>query len=478
MKLHQLTGLAIEDLQTEYDELIKHIEYLKSLLASRQLRLDIVKEELLEVKNKYANPRRTLLEHSDDDFSIADLIERHACVITVSSTGYVQRVHTDTFKTQHRGGKGVKGMGTKEEDYIEHLFIADSHDLILFFTNTGNMYWLNVYEIPEGSRTGKGKAVINLIRVEPGEQIQAMVTVKKEDMERDDLYVTMAAKTGYIKKTPLSAFKNLRKGGIRAITIEEGDALVDVAITDGSYEILMSSSKGMACRFAETEVRPMGRTARGVTGIRYKLEGDFLVGMLAVKPPENEDDELPKDEEASEEIEENIEDTDIEEANEDTEGAFEVDTTKPQVLVISDTGMGKRSYVNLYRMTRRGAKGVVSIRLKPNQSVVSALQIEKGDEILITTKNGQTVRTSCDEIRTIGRASKGVRIMRLRENDTIASVAKLMDINFDDENNEEAQENEDAVDVKAETVQEPSEVDSLTSDNLKDAEISNSTEEK
>ncbi|HJO94732.1 MAG TPA: DNA gyrase subunit A [Victivallales bacterium] len=412
MRLHQLTGLAIEDLQNEYEELMKHIDYLKSLLADRQLRLDVMKEELLEVKTKYNNPRRTAIEHSVDDFSIADLIERHACIVTVSNTGYIQRVHTDTFKTQHRGGKGVKGMNTKDEDHVEHLFVADSHDLIFFFTDKGSMYWLNVYEIPEGSRTSKGKAIINLIKVEPGEQVKAMLTVKQEDMTEDNLYVTMATKNGYIKKTLLSAFKNLRKGGIRAISIEDNDDLVDVSITDGSYEILINSSQGMACRFLESQVRPMGRTARGVTAMRFKLENDYLVSMLAVKSKE-EDGKLLTEEDSEAET---------------------IENDSPQVLVISDGGMGKRSYINTYRMTKRGAKGVVSMRLNDNEQVISAIHVEHGDEIIITTKSGQTVRIPTNEIRTIGRASKGVRIMDLRgKDDSIASVAKLMEIKFDED---------------------------------------------
>ena len=465
MRLHQLTGLAIEDLQNEYEELIKHIEYLKSLLASRQLRLNIVKEELLEVRTKYATPRRTEILHSAEDYSIADLIERHACVINVSSTGYIQRVHTDTFKTQHRGGKGVKGMGTKDDDYIEHLFVADSHDMIFFFSDKGTMYWLNVYEIPEGTRTGKGKAIINLIKVDPGEQIKAMLTVKEADVERDDLYITMATQNGYIKKTSLSAFKNLRKGGIRAINIEENDDLIDVALTDGTYEILMSSKLGMACRFKESDVRPMGRTARGVTGIKFKLEGDSLISMLAVKlAAESDDENIIDDEDTSEDVSDVEVDVEVDEETENVIDEIEETDDSPQVLVISDAGMGKRSYVNKYRKTRRAAKGVVSIRLNDGEKVISAIQVEKGDEILITTKNGQTVRIPTDEIRTIGRASKGVRIMDLRgKNDIIASIAKLVEIKFDEEDNAEQPRNEE--ETSEQTDDEEVTIDSLPTEN-------------
>ncbi|MCP4179868.1 MAG: DNA gyrase subunit A [bacterium] len=444
MRLHQLTGLAIEDLQSEYEELMKHIDYLKSLLADRQLRLDVMKEELLEVKNKYNNPRRTAIEHSVDDFSIADLIERHACIVTVSNTGYIQRVHTDTFKTQHRGGKGVKGMNTKDEDHVEHLFVADSHDLIFFFTDKGSMYWLNVYEIPEGSRTSKGKAIINLIKVDPGEQVKAMLTVKQEDMTEDNLYVTMATKNGYIKKTLLSAFKNLRKGGIRAISIEDNDDLIDVAVTDGSYEILISSSQGMACRFLETQVRPMGRTARGVTAMRFKLKDDYLVSMLAVK----------SDEENEEILDETIEvDADVDVVETEVVENKIAKNDSPQVLVISNGGMGKRSYINTYRMTKRGAKGVVSMRLNDKEQVISAIHVERGDEIIITTKGGQTVRIPTDELRTIGRASKGVRIMDLRgKNDSIVSVAKLMEIKFDDDEADDSSQETDEVNAEEQEI--------------------------
>ena len=448
MRLHQLTGLAIEDLEREYNELIKHIEYLKSLLASRQLRINLVKEELLEVKTKYADVRRTSIEQATEDFSIADLIERHACVITVSSTGYIQRVPADTFRTQHRGGKGVKGMDTREEDHTEHLFAADSHDIVFFFTDKGNMHWLYAYEIPEGSRTSMGKAIVNLIKVEPGEQVKALLTVKKEDVERDDLYITMATKDGYIKKTSLSAFKNLRKTGIRAITIEEGDDLVDVTLTNGKFDILMSTALGMACRFKEKDVRPTGRTSRGVTGMRFKLGGDYVISMLAVedKTAIVEDSEnIPEGQELQEVEEETSEIPETEEI-EEVEGqeAPEEDEGSAQILVVSEGGMGKRSYINTYRLTRRGAKGVVNMRLKEDEKVISVIQVEDGNEILITTKGGQTIRIPTDQLRTIGRASKGVRIMDLRgKDDIISSVAKIIKIDGDDSSEEEQQSTEE-----------------------------------
>jgi len=449
MRLHQLTGLAIEDLEREYNELVKHIDYLKSLLASRQLRINLIKEELLEVKGKYADARRTSLEQATEDFSIADLITRHACVITVSNTGYIQRVPADTFRIQHRGGKGVKGMDTKEEDHIEHLFAADSHDIIFFFTDKGNMHWLYAYEIPEGSRTSMGKAIINLIKVEPGEQVKALLTVKEQDVERDDLYIVMATKNAYIKKTPLSAFKNLRKTGIRAITIEEGDDLMDVALTNGKFDILMGSVLGMACRFKETDVRPMGRTARGVTGMRFKLEGDYLISMLAVENKTASDQNVPEvqEENGKEELQESSEVPETEEIEDAETREIPEDENSAQILVISEGGMGKRSYINTYRLTRRGAKGVVNMRLKEGEKVISVIQVEAGNEILITTKGGQTIRISADQLRTIGRASKGVRIMDLRgKNDIISSVAKIIKIDDDDFSEDEQQNAEETID--------------------------------
>jgi DNA gyrase subunit A len=409
MRLHQLTGLAIEDLQTEYDELKKLIDYLKSLLASREMRLGVIKDELLEVKEKHNNPRRTEITIDDSDINISDLIARHSCVITVSNTGYVKRVPSDTYRTQHRGGKGIMGMETKDEDHVEHLFNADSHDLIFFITDKGFMHWLNVYEIPEASRTSKGKAIVNMIKIESGEQIKAMITTTKEDLERDDLFLMMATKNGYIKKTPLSAFKNLRRAGIRALNIEDEDDLSAADITTGENEVLISTAKGMACRFDEKDVRPMGRTSRGVTSMRFKIDGDYIVSMEVVAHLED----VETDEEA------------------ETQGG-------PQILVVSNGGMGKRSYVSTYRRTRRGAKGVTSIRLRDNEIVVAAIQIHKGDELLITTEQGQIVRIPADEIRTIGRASKGVKIMNMKKDgDRITGVSRIVKVDGDDDDNGE-----------------------------------------
>ena len=433
MRLHQLTGLAIEDLQKEYDELMKLIEYLRSLLASRELRLGVIKDELADVRNRYADPRRTEITYDEGDINYADLIPRHSCVITVSNTGYIKRVPADTYRTQHRGGVGIIGMETKDEDHVEHLFNADSHDLIFFFTDRGFMYWLNVYDIPEGARTGKGKAIVNLIKIEPGEQIRAMLTLKKDMFEQENLSIVMATKRGVIKKTALKEFRHLRNLGLRAIVIEEGDDLIGAEIADGASEIILSTAKGMACRFVETDVRTMGRATRGVTGIRFKLADDEIVSMEVV-PASGAVSELPEVDEAAVEAEEPAEAPETEPAEtadgEDVASDEEeiVDDGRPQLLVVTSGGMGKRSYVDHYRLTRRGAKGVKNLNLRPGEVVIAALRVKHGDELILTTERGQVSRIPVDEIRIVGRASMGVRIMDLRKGDKVTGATIVVEV--------------------------------------------------
>ncbi len=456
MRLYQLTGLAIEDLQNEYDEKMKLADYLRSLLASRDLRIGVIKKELQEIKDKYADPRRTEITFDDGDIDVADLIPRHSCVITVSNTGYIKRVPADTYQTQHRGGVGIIGMETKDEDHVEHLFNADSHDIIMFFTNRGVMHWLNVYEIPEGARTGKGKAIINLIKLEPNEQIRTMLTIKKKMFEEnEELCIAMATKCGVIKKTPLSQFRHLRKIGIRALSIDEGDDLIGAALVDPADEIILSSAKGMACRFKSGDVRAMGRNARGVTGIKFKLEGDWVVSMEVV-PGDGTvsaplDAALPEGAEDAAEPEEIDEvEEPVGEENDDT--ALE-DTGKPQILIVTSGGMGKRSYVEDYRLTRRGAKGVKNLNLRDGEEVVAAVKVQHGDELIITTERGQVVRISVDEIRIVGRASMGVKIMELRKGDRITGVARLIEV----EGQKKPEDNPEDIAVPAGTSAEPAE---------------------
>ena len=456
MRLYQLTGLAIEDLQNEYDEKMKLADYLRSLLASRDLRIGVIKKELQEIKDKYADPRRTEITFDEGDIDVADLIPRHSCVITVSNTGYIKRVPADTYQTQHRGGVGIIGMETKDEDHVEHLFNADSHDIIMFFTNRGVMHWLNVYEIPEGARTGKGQAIINLIKLEPNEQIRTMLTIKKKMFEEnEELCIAMATKCGVIKKTPLSQFRHLRKIGIRALSIDEGDDLIGAALVEPADEIILSSAKGMACRFKSGDVRAMGRNARGVTGIKFKLEGDWVVSMEVV-PGDGTvsaplDAPLPEGAEDAAEPEEIDEvEEPVGEENDDT--ALE-DTGKPQILIVTSGGMGKRSYVEDYRLTRRGAKGVKNLNLRDGEEVVAAVKVQHGDELIITTERGQVVRISVDEIRIVGRASMGVKIMELRKGDRITGVARLIEV----EGQKKPEDNPEDIAVPAGTSAEPAE---------------------
>lgn len=456
MRLYQLTGLAIEDLQNEYDEKMKLADYLRSLLASRDLRIGVIKKELQEIKDKYADPRRTEITFDEGDIDVADLIPRHSCVITVSNTGYIKRVPADTYQTQHRGGVGIIGMETKDEDHVEHLFNADSHDIIMFFTNRGVMHWLNVYEIPEGARTGKGKAIINLIKLEPNEQIRTMLTIKKKMFEEnEELCIAMATKCGVIKKTPLSQFRHLRKIGIRALSINEGDDLIGAALVEPADEIILSSAKGMACRFKSGDVRAMGRNARGVTGIKFKLEGDWVVSMEVV--PGDGTVSAPLDAALQEGAEDAAEPEEIDEVeepvgeeNDDT--ALE-DTGKPQILIVTSGGMGKRSYVEDYRLTRRGAKGVKNLNLRDGEEVVAAVKVQHGDELIITTERGQVVRISVDEIRIVGRASMGVKIMELRKGDRITGVARLIEV----EGQKKPEDNPEDIAVPAGTSAEPAE---------------------
>ncbi len=400
MRLSQLTGLAIDALQEEYDELMERIAYLTSLIESRELTMGVVRDELEEIHKKYATDRRTELVPGDSEINLEDLIARRIVAITVSNTGYIKRMNMEEFRKQNRGGKGVIGMKTKEDDYVEHLFTACTHDYILFFTNRGQMRWLKAYEIPESGRTGKGQAIVNLFDLEEGEQIRAMLTTDSLDVE--DRYAMMATKNGVIKKTELKAFRHLRKKGIRALNIREGDDLIEVAITNGENHVMLSSAFGKACRFLESDVRPMGRTAAGVRGINL-AEGDEVVAMSVLNPTAD-------------------------------------------IMVITELGQGKRTHVGEgnaeadadivggYRLTKRGGKGVTSVKLGDDDKVVAALQIEEDCDIMMMSVKGQMVRIGTDQIRSMGRACKGVRVMSFKDKgDRITSVSKIAEMAEDDE---------------------------------------------
>jgi len=411
MRLHQLTSLATEQLQEEYDKLKQYIDYLRELLQNRQMRMDVVKDELLEVKKKYAEPRRTEILPSEQELNIEDLIARGVCVITVSAAGYIKRVPLETYRTQTRGGVGVMGMQTKEEDYVQYLLTASTHEYILFFTNQGRMHWLKAYEIPDAGRVSKGKALVNLLDLAEDEYIRAMIPVDKVD--DPSRFVVMATRKGVIKKTRLDAFKNLRRKGIIAIELVEDDDLIDARLTDGQQEILLASEQGMTCRFHEADCREMGRKARGVRGMKLTDDKGNMVSRIV---------------------------------------SMSLVDPEADLLMITAHGLGKRSRMGVgdaekdkgipggYRLTRRGGKGVIGIRLKESDYVAASLQVNSGDEILMTTVNGQMVRISVDDIRTVGRQSYGVRVIRLREGDRLSGVTKITEMPDEEEGQDDAQE--------------------------------------
>lgn len=380
MRLSRLTGLERKKVEDEYLELIKSIAQLKGILESKVKRMQLIKEELLELKKKYADPRRTEIKEEEEEFTLEDLIAEEDMVITITHQGYIKRLGVDAYKRQSRGGKGVIGIGTKETDFVEHLFIAFTHDYILFFTTKGRCHWLKVYEIPQGGRLTKGKPIVNLLDLGKDENITAFVPVDKFDEKR---FVVMATKKGVIKKTKLDAFSNPRKGGIIAINLPEDDQLIEATITDGTYDILLATTGGVAIRFPEIKIRPTGRNAYGVRGINLS-DKDFVIGMEIIKK----------------------------------------DT---KILVITENGYGKRTDVSDYRITNRGGKGIINIRTtKRNGKAVAIKMVEDEDELLIITQKGKIIRQPAKQIKAIGRATQGVRLINLDEGDKVVDIARVM----------------------------------------------------
>ncbi|NOY80447.1 MAG: DNA gyrase subunit A [Kiritimatiellaeota bacterium] len=422
MRLHQLTGLAIEELDKEYGNLVERITSLKELLASREKLLGVIRDELLQVRDTYANPRRTEIQPSDNEFDIEDLIPRQPCVVTVSAAAYIKRVPLHEYRTQLRGGVGVIGMQTKEGDYVAHLLVAMTHDYILFFTNFGRMHWLKAYEIPEAGRTGRGKALVNLIQLDEGEYVRALIPIAEVDVP--DRCVVMATRNGVVKKTELRAFRHLRRHPIRAIVLDEDDDLIEVRLTNGADEILLASADGRACRFREQDVRATGRVSRGVRGMRLRdRDGNpisTLVGMVVVDP-------------------------------------------EAMLLTVTAHGFGKctrlgtgnaeadREIVGGYRLTHRGGKGIINIRLGEGDQVVSALQVNPGDEIIVCSVNGQIIRMAVDDIRVTGRNARGVRVVRLRGDDQVSAVSLVQKLDRIDSGGENGStpEDEDTADGDA-----------------------------
>jgi len=382
MTLRQLTGLEIEKLRTEKTDLNHKIEGLETILASRERVLGILKTEFLEMKEKFGDDRRTTVELQAYDMEVEDLIPEEDVVVTITNTGYIKRVPATVYRTQRRGGKGVTGMETKEEDFVVNLFTASSHDYILFFSSKGQCYWLKTYRIPVGSRYAKGKPIVNLLpRLEAGERILDMIAVREFDPQRTIVFST---KLGKIKQTRLDAFKRPNVRGIRAIALNEGDELVEARIADGDMEVILASAGGSANRFSLREVRAMGRTAAGVRGMRLRKD-DRVVSMALVKSDETE------------------------------------------LLTVLESGYGKRTKVGEYRKTRRGSQGVKTTNMKTAQSpVVAVLEVEPIDELLVTTVGGIVIRCPVEGIRETGRAARGVRIQRLSEGDKVTAVVRLV----------------------------------------------------
>lgn len=386
MTLRRLTGLERDKIKEEYNELMKTIEYLQSILDDEGKRMQIIKDELTEMKEKYGDERRTSIVHSAEDMSMEDFIEDEEVVITISHEGYIKRTPATEYRTQGRGGKGSKGSDSRNEDFIEHLLIASNHNYMLFFTEAGRCFWLRVYEIPEGSRISKGRAIQNIINIPKEEKIKAFIKVKnlKDQEYLENNYIIMCTKKGTIKKTSLEAYSRPRVNGINAININEGDQLLEASLTTGSSEIVMALRSGRAIRFNEAKVRPMGRTATGVRGVTLAHEKDEVIGMIAVDDP----------------------------------GAT--------VLVVSEKGYGKRTDIEDYRVTNRGGKGVKTINItEKTGNLVAIKNVTDADDLMIINKSGIVIRIVVSELRVMGRATQGVRLINLKGSDEIASVARI-----------------------------------------------------
>ena len=380
MRLQRLTGLEREKIEQEYKETIMLIEKLTNLLKSKDLQLETIKNDLLEIKEKYADERRTIIIEDYTEFDIEDMIAEEEMVITISHHGFIKRFPVSGYRKQMRGGKGSLGTMTKEEDFPEHLFLASTHHYILFFTNKGRCHWIKVYDLPQVGKAARGRAIVNLLELSKEENVAAFVAAK-EFPETE--YVVMVTKKGIIKKTPLSAYGHPRRGGINAINIGDDDDLIGAEITDGDSDIIMGTRDGQAIRFPEKEVRPMGRTATGVIGIRLRGD-DHLVGMVETK-------------------------------------------RDGQLLVASENGFGKRSNLNDYRITHRGGKGVTTLKTTEKVGkMVSIHEVSDNDDLMLITEKGLVIRIAVSPIRMIGRNTQGVKLIRLSEDDKISGVAKVV----------------------------------------------------
>ena len=405
MRLRQLTGLEQDKLRDEYQELLKTIEDLKDILASEDRRMAIIKEELIEIKDKYGDERRSVIDYVGGDVSIEDMIPDEQVVITISHAGYIKRTPLTEYKTQNRGGVGQKASTTRDEDFLEYIFVGTNHQYMLFFTMKGRCHWMRVYEIPEGSKTSKGRAIQNLINIEKDDRINAFICT--QDLKDEDYvnshYVLMATKKGQVKKTSLEQYSRPRTNGINAITIKEDDELLSASLTTGDSQVMLALKSGKAIRFEESKTRPMGRTASGVRGVTLDNEQDEVVGMIIVNNPQEE-----------------------------------------TVLVVSENGYGKRTFIDdpetgdqIYRLTNRGGKGVKTLTVTDKTGkLVSMKSVTDQDELMIIKKSGVAIRMSMEDIRTMGRATQGVKLINIKDGDAIAAVAKIMAEDEDGEDQE------------------------------------------
>ena len=383
MRLRQLTGLEVEKLENEHAELERKINYFNDVLASVEMQMQIVKDELIEVKEKYGDERRTEIVYSSEEFNPEDFYADDDMVITISHMGYIKRTPLAEYRIQNRGGVGMKGSATRDEDFIEHIYVASMHNTMIFFTEKGRCYWLKVYDIPEGTRASKGRAIQNIIQIEPDDKVRAYINTKNlNDAEYiDNNYIVMCTREGIVKKTKLEAYSRPRQNGVNAIVIREGDQLIEAKITSGEAEIMIAARGGKAIRFNENTVRPIGRVGAGVRGIALD-EGDEVIGMICIEPDSKQD-----------------------------------------VLVLSENGYGKRTDLDEYRVTNRGGKGVKTINITDKTGDLIAIQaVTDENDLMIINRSGVTIRTKVEQIRVAGRATQGVKIINLREGDVIASV--------------------------------------------------------
>lgn len=397
LRLRTLTGLEIDKIKAEYEELMKTIDYLKEILANEDLRMKIIKDELIEIKEKYGDERRSEIDYAGGDMNIEDLIPDEEMVVTISHMGYIKRTSLSEYKRQSRGGVGNKGATTRDADFLEYMVVATNHQYMLFFTEKGRCFWMRVFEIPEGSKTSKGRAIQNLINLDPDDKVKAYILTHNlmDEEYVNNNYVIMVTKKGIVKKTTLEAYSRPRVNGINAITIREGDQLLEAKLTDGKSEIMIASLSGKAIRFEDEKVRPMGRTASGVRGINLGTEDNEVIGMIVIEDKENE-----------------------------------------TVLVVSEKGYGKRSEIDDYRITNRGGKGVTTLNITEKTGRLIAIKsVNDMDDLMIINKSGVTIRTAVKEMRVMGRNTQGVRLINLKKNDEIAAVAKVA-IEEDEEEDE------------------------------------------